>query len=78
MHLARSLAAPLVIAVLSLGSAAAQQAAGEATITAHGVSVFDDLKLAPDFAHLAYVNPDAPKGGEISEWAAGGFDSYNP
>ena len=34
MHRARSLAAPLVIAVLSLGSAAAQQAAGEATITA--------------------------------------------
>ncbi|AXC51196.1 ABC transporter substrate-binding protein [Paracoccus suum] len=48
------------------------------TITAHGISVFGDLKLPADFAHLAYVNPSAPKGGEISEWAAGGFDSYNP
>jgi microcin C transport system substrate-binding protein len=24
------------------------------------------------------VNPDAPKGGEISQWAFGGFDSMNP
>jgi len=37
-----------------------------------------DLKYAPDFAHLDYVNPQAPKGGEISEWAPGGFDNFNP
>jgi len=24
------------------------------------------------------VNPDAPKGGEISEWSPGSFDSFNP
>ncbi|WP_299359555.1 extracellular solute-binding protein [uncultured Paracoccus sp.] len=60
------------------GPAAQAAPADEATIVAHGVSVFGELKLPADFPHLAYVNPDAPKGGEISEWAAGGFDSYNP
>ncbi|GGE19880.1 microcin C transport system substrate-binding protein [Gemmobacter megaterium] len=44
----------------------------------HGISTFGDLKYQADFAHLEYVNPDAPKGGEISIWAFGGFDSMNP
>ncbi|MBV1904357.1 MAG: extracellular solute-binding protein [Marinosulfonomonas sp.] len=51
--------------------------AGEITKT-HGISTFGTLKYAQDFAHLDYVNPDAPKGGEISIWAQGTFDSMNP
>ena len=47
-------------------------------ITAHGISTFGELKLPEGFAHLPYVNPNAPKGGEISEWAPGTFDSVNP
>ncbi len=47
-------------------------------ITSHGISTFGDLKYPADFKHLAYVNPDAPKGGEISVAALGGFDSMNP
>lgn len=47
-------------------------------ITSHGISTFGDLKYAADFPHLDYVNPDAPKGGEISVWAFGSFDSMNP
>ena len=47
-------------------------------ITAHGISTFGELKLPEGFAHLPYVNPNAPKGGEISEWAPGTFDSLNP
>lgn len=31
----------------------------------YGLSVFGDLKYPADFAHLDYVNPDAPKGGRI-------------
>ena len=31
----------------------------------HGLSVFGDLALPADFPHFAYVNPGAPKGGEI-------------
>ena len=50
----------------------------ETVIVSHGISTFGDLKLPPDFAHLPYVNPDAPKGGELSQWAGGTFDSLNP
>ncbi len=47
-------------------------------ITSHGYSTFGELKYPADFAHLDYVNPDAPKGGEISVWAQGTFDTMNP
>ncbi len=47
-------------------------------IIAHGISKFGDLKYDADFKRLEYVNPDAPKGGEISIWAEGTFDSMNP
>ncbi len=32
----------------------------------HGLSAFGDLKYPADFAHLDYVNPQAPKGGAFS------------
>jgi len=47
-------------------------------LVSHGISTFGDLKYPADFTHLDYVNPDAPKGGEISVWSFGGFDSMNP
>ncbi|MDD9718343.1 extracellular solute-binding protein [Dinoroseobacter sp. PD6] len=47
-------------------------------ITSHGISTFGELKYPADFPHLDYVNPDAPKGGEMSVWAFGSFDSMNP
>lgn len=50
----------------------------ERIIRAHGISTFGELKYGPDFAHLDYVNPEAPKGGELSLWAFGSFDSMNP
>lgn len=48
------------------------------TIVSHGISTFGDMKYPADFPHLDYVNPDAPKGGEIALWAQGTFDSMNP
>ncbi|WP_370323341.1 extracellular solute-binding protein [Pseudorhodobacter sp. E13] len=65
-------------AVLLALAATAMGARAETTITAHGISTFGELKYPADFKHLDYVNPDAPKGGEISEWTSGGFDSMNP
>ena len=47
-------------------------------IISHGISTFGDLKYEKDFKHLSYVNPGAPKGGEISFWAFGSFDSMHP
>jgi len=55
------------------------RAEGEETIIeSNGYSTFGDLHYSADFAHLDYVNPDAPKGGEISIWAQGTFDNMNP
>lgn len=47
-------------------------------IKSYAISKFGELKYAEDFAHLDYVNPDAPKGGEYSTWAFGSFDSMHP
>ena len=49
----------------------------ENLIKSHGISNFGDLKYPADYKSLAYVNPTAPKGGEISTWAFGTFDSLN-
>ena len=67
------------MAVLILaGTAVAARAQDPTIISSHGISTFGDLKYPADFKHLDYVNPDAPKGGEIAEWAQGSFDSVNP
>lgn len=71
--------AGLAIGIAILGLAATTvQIRAQTTITSHGISTFGELKYPADFNHLDYVNPDAPKGGEISEWAPGTFDSMNP
>src|SRR5215831_11121275 len=44
----------------------------------HGLSAFGDLKYPPGFKHFDYVNPTAPKGGELKQAAVGTFDSFNP
>ena len=47
----------------------------------HGLSTFGDLKYAAGFKHFDYVNPDAPKGGQmrgIGISASLTFDSFNP
>lgn len=52
--------------------------ADEAITKTHGYNFFGELKYPADYKHLDYVNPDAPKGGEISIWTMGTFDSFNP
>jgi len=37
-----------------------------------------DPALPPDFTHLPYANPDAPKGGRITYGVLGNFESMNP
>lgn len=46
--------------------------------TAHGIAMYGQPALPPDFDHLPYANPDAPKGGTIVMGESGGFDSLNP
>jgi microcin C transport system substrate-binding protein len=48
---------------------------------AHGYALWGDLKYPPGFAHFDYVNPAAPKGGElrlVSNLRVSIFDKYNP
>ena len=42
------------------------QGAPEFGPESHGMSIFGDLKYSADFKHFSYVNPAAPKGGEIA------------
>ena len=44
----------------------------------HGIAMYGDPALPPDFVSLPYANPDAPKGGRIVTGEVGGFDSLNP
>lgn len=65
------------VATLAIGLGSVGAHAQE-VIKSHGYSFFGDLKYPADYPHFDYVNPDAPKGGEISIWAPGTFDSMNP
>lgn len=44
----------------------------------HGISMYGDPALPPDFVSLPYARADAPKGGSITLGNTGGFDSLNP
>jgi len=56
----------------------AEDAAPDEVIVSHGYSFYGDLTYPADFPHFAYVNPDAPKGGEVSMPFVGSLDSLNP
>ena len=48
---------------------------------AHGYAQWGDLKYPPGFSHFDYVNPQAPKKGElrlVSNLRVSTFDKYNP
>jgi microcin C transport system substrate-binding protein len=56
-------------------------AAAPAAWAVHGYSLWGDLKYPPNFPHFAYVNPQAPRGGElrlVSNLRYSTFDKYNP
>ena len=54
-----------------VGSASAEE-------TAHGLSLFGDLKYGPDFAHFDYVAPNAPKGGLLHLATVDTYSTLNP
>ena len=48
---------------------------------AHAYAQFGDIKYPPGFTHFSYVNPNAPKGGEIRmvpPTRPTNFDKFNP
>ena len=69
-----ALAATSLLALASMARAESH----ETVTVSHAYSNFGEPKYGPDMEHLDYVNVDAPKGGEMSTWAQGNFDSFNP
>jgi microcin C transport system substrate-binding protein len=70
------LLAAAALLVLVAGRAAAQPAG--TVYAGPAISMYGDLKYGPGFAHFAYADPGAPKGGEVKLAAIGTFDSLNP
>ncbi|MEM7473202.1 MAG: extracellular solute-binding protein [Pseudomonadota bacterium] len=69
MFFRAGLAAALSCAILSGGALAEPK---------HGIAMYGDPALPPDFVSLPYVNANAPKGGKVSAGEVGSFDSLNP
>jgi microcin C transport system substrate-binding protein len=71
MRLPRLLA---LLALVSTGFALPAQASVEIT---HALALRSTPKYPANFQHFDYVNPDAPKGGDVRLDAFGTFDSFN-
>ncbi|HVJ44565.1 MAG TPA: extracellular solute-binding protein [Dongiaceae bacterium] len=72
----------LLIAILFLVGIAPGSRADEVA-KLHALTFLDQPKYGPDFKHLDYVNPDAPKGGSVTYSVTGqgdgaSFDNFNP
>jgi peptide/nickel transport system substrate-binding protein len=65
--------AALIATASPRGATGADEPPPTYAIAMHGAPA-----LGPDFAHLSYVNPDAPKGGRLALAYLGAFDSLNP
>lgn len=70
---------------LTLGAGGALAEEGAAAVDgaaprpgAHAIAMHGAPELAEGFESFSYVNPDAPKGGRLTQGLAGGFDSLNP
>ena len=67
-----------VLALIVGSLIASMSRAEEKTIETHGYSFYGDLTYPVDYPHFDYVNPNAPKGGEIAVGTVGTFDSMHP
>ncbi|WP_299773343.1 extracellular solute-binding protein [uncultured Tateyamaria sp.] len=66
----------LLVSLALSGTARAE--GDENIISSHGYSFYGDLTYPADYPHFDYVNPDAPKGGELAIAFVGTLDSMNP
>ncbi|MGL4311611.1 MAG: extracellular solute-binding protein [Paracoccaceae bacterium] len=70
-HIARFRILGVAAVCAALGNSAAAE-------PSHGIAMYGDPALPPDFVSLPYANPEAPKGGRIVFGESGSFDSLNP
>jgi peptide/nickel transport system substrate-binding protein len=62
-------------AIALLAFAVASAAAGEPR---HAIAMHGEAVYQAGFSHFRYANPDAPKGGRLTQAFVGTFDSLNP
>ena len=74
----RFVQASAIAAASSMASFSPMIGPATAQETAHGLSLFGDLKYGPDSAHFDYVEPNAPKGGTLHLATVGTFSTLNP
>jgi peptide/nickel transport system substrate-binding protein len=65
----------LIALAAFVGLAAATAGAGEPR---HAIAMHGEPAYAPTFTHFRYANPEAPKGGRLTQAFPGSFDSLNP
>ncbi len=65
-------------AALGLALCGAPASAGVVGPSAGSIAMHGEPALPPDFDHLPYVNPAAPRGGRLDLAYLGAFDSLNP
>ncbi len=65
-----------LIFIISTSSTFAQN--GAEPTPQHAIALHGTPKYGPNFVHLDYVNPNAPKGGTLKSEVIGSFDSLNP
>jgi len=69
-----ALGAALLVTGFGRGTADASSTAA----AAHAIAMHGAPAWGPDFRHPSYANPDAPKGGQLTQGIVGTFDSLNP
>jgi microcin C transport system substrate-binding protein len=65
---------------IAMGVAAGTQAVAQddGATTSHAITIWGEPKYGPDFEHLDYVDPEAPKGGTVVLATPAPFDKLNP
>jgi peptide/nickel transport system substrate-binding protein len=64
--------------VLAFGLAVSANPTGASAAQSYAIAMHGAPALPADFTHMAYANPDAPKGGRLTWGVLGTFDSLNP
>ena len=68
----------VLLALLLVAAPAYSQTAPQPPTRSHAITILGTPALPAGFDHFPYVNPDAPKGGEVVFGAVGSFDGFNP
>ncbi len=67
-----------MILLLLLGLAVTPVRADGPVTRSNAIAVLAKPALPPDFPYFPYVNPNAPKGGDVTLASIGTYDSFNP